>query len=278
MTMRIDAHQHFWRYSPGTHGWIDESMAVLKRDFLPDDLAPLLRENGIDGCIAVQAEQSVAETEWLLSFAAQHPFIRGVVGWVDLRAEDVRDQLRALSANPALRGVRHIVQSEPDDRFMLRPDFMRGIAALAEFGLTYDILIFARQMPAAIDLVAAFPDQRFVLDHIGKPDIRGGEIGAWARGIAALARNRNVWCKLSGIVTEADWATWTAEDIAPYVRTVFDWFAPDRIMFGSDWPVCTLAASYEGVAQVARDAVATLADRDRDAILGGNAIEFYRLA
>lgn len=275
--MRIDAHQHFWRYSLQTHGWIDDSMSVLKRDFLPDDLAPILAANGIDGCIAVQAEQSVSETEWLLSLAAEHPCIRGVVGWVDLRADDVRAQLRALSANPLLRGVRHIVQSEPDDRFMLRPDFMRGIAALAEFGLTYDILIFARQMPAAIDLVAAFPEQRFVLDHIGKPDIRGGEIDAWARGIAAIARNRNVWCKLSGIVTEANWASWTPDDIEPYIRTVFDWFAPDRIMFGSDWPVCTLAAPYDTVAQIAHDAVAALPDRGQDAILGGNAVECYGL-
>ena len=277
MSMRIDAHQHFWRYSPSTHGWIDDSMAVLKRDFLPADLAPLLAANGIDGCIAVQAEQTVAETEWLLSLADAHPFIRGVVGWVDLCADDVREQLRAIAAHPKLRGVRHIVQSEPDDRFMLRPDFMRGIAALAEFGLTYDILVFARQMPAAIDLVAVFPEQRFVLDHVGKPDIRNGEIDAWARGIAALARHRNVWCKLSGIVTEADWAAWTPDDIAPYIRTVFDWFAPDRIMFGSDWPVCTLAAPYDAVSGIARDAIAALPDRDQDAILGGSAAEFYGL-
>lgn len=275
--MRIDAHQHFWRYSPATHGWIDDTMAALKRNFLPGDLAPILRANSIDGCVAVQAEQSIAETEWLLSLAAEHPFIRGVVGWVDLCADDVREQLRAISANPLLRGIRHFVQSEPDDRFMLRPDFTRGIAALAEFGLTYDILIVARQMPAAIDLVAAFPEQRFVLDHIGKPDIRGGEIDAWARGIAALARNRNVWCKLSGIVTEAEWSSWTADDIMPYVRTVFEWFAPNRIMFGSDWPVCTLAAPYDAVAQIAQDAIAMLTDRDQDAIRGGNAAQFYGL-
>lgn len=275
--MRIDAHQHFWRYTPQTHAWIDGSMAVLKRDFLPDDLAPILDANGIDGCIAVQAEQSVAETEWLLSLAAQHPFIRGVVGWVDLCAEDVRDQLSALSANRLLRGVRHIVQSEPDDRFMLRPDFMRGIAALTEFGLTYDILVFARQLPAAIDLVAAFPEQRFVLDHIGKPDIRNGEIDAWGRGIAALSRHRNAWCKLSGIVTEAEWSSWAPADLAPYIATVFDWFAPDRIMFGSDWPVCTLAAPYDAVARIAADAIAHLPQAQQDAILGGNAAEFYGL-
>jgi len=275
--MRIDAHQHFWRYSPGTHAWIDGSMAALRRDFLPADLEPLLRAAGFDGCVAVQAQQNVAETEWLLALAEEHPSIRGVVGWVDLRADDVQEQLGRLAAHPKLKGVRHIVQDEPDDRFMLGPDFMRGVVALAEFGLAYDILIYPRQLPAAAELAAAFPAQRFVLDHIAKPEIREGRIDAWARGIAALSRHRNVWCKLSGMVTEADWSAWTPEDIAPYIEVVLDWFRPDRLMVGSDWPVCTLAGAYGDVLRVAMRHIARLPPEDQARILGENAAELYAL-
>ena len=275
--MRIDAHQHFWRYSPRTHAWIDDSMAALRRDFLPSDLEPLLRDAGFGGCVAVQAQQDVAETEWLLALAAEHSFIRGVVGWVDLRAEDVRDQLARLSSSTKLKGVRHIVQSEPDDRFMLRPDFMRGIGALGEFGLAYDILIYARQLPAAAELAAAFPEQRFVVDHIAKPEIRERRTDAWARGIAALARHPNVWCKLSGMVTEADWGAWSPDDIAPYIDIVLEAFGPDRLMIGSDWPVCTLAGAYGHVMQVVIQRIARLSPREQAAILSENAAQFYRL-
>jgi L-fuconolactonase len=275
--MRIDAHQHFWRYSPDTHAWIDDSMAALRRDFLPGDLEPLLRGAGFDGCVAVQAQQDVAETEWLLALADGHPFIRGVVGWVDLRADNVREQLRRLASHPKLKGVRHIVQSEPDDRFMLRPDFMRGIAALAEFGLSYDILIYARQLPAAAELAAAFPEQRFLVDHIAKPEIRERRIDEWARGIAALSRHRNVSCKLSGMVTEADWRAWSPADIAPYVDVVFEWFGPQRLMIGSDWPVCTLAGAYDDVLQVAMPQIARCSAQDHAAILGETAARFYGL-
>ncbi|HUI25384.1 MAG TPA: amidohydrolase family protein, partial [Candidatus Kryptonia bacterium] len=201
--MRIDAHQHFWRYRSDTHAWITDSMARLKHDFLPSDLQPPLTNCGFDGSVAVQAQQNVAETEWLLQLADAHPFIRGVVGWVDLCALDVADCLRRLAQHPRFRGVRHIVQDEPDDRFMLRPDFQRGIAALAQFDLTYDILVYARQLPAAIELATAFPAQRFVLDHIGKPDIRARRIDDWRPDLARLAALPNVWCKLSGMVTEA---------------------------------------------------------------------------
>jgi L-fuconolactonase len=277
MTMRIDAHQHFWRYSPRTHAWIDDSMAALRRDFLPADLEPLLRDAGFDACVAVQAQQDVAETEWLLALADEHSFIRGVVGWVDLRAEDVREQLRRLASHAKLKGVRHIVQNEPDDSFMLRPDFMRGIAALAEFGLAYDILIYTRQLPAAAELAAAFPEQRFVVDHIAKPEIRERHIDAWARGVAALSRHPNVCCKLSGMVTEADWNAWSPEDLAPYVDVVLEWFGPERLMIGSDWPVCTLAGGYDDVLKVAMRHVARLSPRDQAAILGENATRFYRL-
>jgi L-fuconolactonase len=277
MAVRIDAHQHFWRYSPQTHAWIDDTMRPLKRDFLPRDLEPLLRDAGFDSCIAVQAEQSIAETEWLLALADEHVFIRGVVGWVDLRALDVEEQLRRIAARPKLRGVRHIAQDEPDDRFLMRSDFTRGIAALAAFDLAYDILIYPRQMPAAVELAQAFPQQRFVLDHLGKPQIRDGELERWARGIAALSRNRNVSCKLSGMVTEAAWAKWSPTDFTPYLDTVMDWFGPERLMIGSDWPVCTLAGSYGDVTDIVRSYIERLTDSDREAILGGTATRVYGL-
>ena len=276
MTSRIDAHQHFWRYRPDTHAWIDGSMVALRRDFLPGDLEPLLRAAGVDGCIAVQAQQDVAETEWLLALADEHPFIRGVVGWVDLCAADVRERLQRLAAHPRLCGVRHVVQDEPDG-FMLRPAFQRGIAPLAEFGLAYDILIYARQLPEAAKLVAAFPDQRFVVDHIAKPRIRDRESDEWRRDIVALARHDNVFCKLSGLVTEADWSAWTPSDLAPYVEVVFDAFGPGRLMAGSDWPVCTLASTFAHVTAVTAAYVDDLSSDARDAVLGGNASRFYRL-
>jgi L-fuconolactonase len=275
--MKIDAHQHFWRYAPETHAWIDDSMESIRRDFLPEDLAPLLASAGFDGCIAVQAQQTIGETEWLLSLADDYDFIRGVVGWVDLCSPDVRDQLARVAAHTKLRGVRHIVQDEPDDRFMLRDDFQRGIAALAEFDLAYDILIYARQLPAAVELARTFPDQRFVLDHIGKPDIRNNEIDRWSRGIAALSRNRNVWCKLSGMVTEADWATWTPATFTPYLDVIFDWFAPDRVMIGSDWPVCLLAGSYSDVTNIVQNYVEQRFPSHADAIFGETAAAFYGL-
>jgi L-fuconolactonase len=275
--MKIDAHQHFWRYSPDTHAWIDESMSAIRRDFLPDDLAPLLRAENFDGCIAVQAQQNVDETAWLLALADTHPFIRGVVGWVDLCASDVSAHLAALSVNRKLRGVRHIVQDEPDDRFMLRPDFMRGIEALSAFNLTYDILVYARQLPAAVELAKAFPGQRFVLDHIGKPDIRSGDIDSWSGAIAAIARNRNVWCKLSGMVTEADWHNWSRADLTPCLDVIFDWFAPDRLMAGSDWPVCLLAGAYADVIALVRDYVERRHPAHIDAIFGETAAAFYTI-
>ncbi len=277
MAPRIDAHQHFWLYAPDTHAWIDDSMQALRRDFLPEDLAPLLLAAGFDGCIAVQAQQNIAETEWLLRLAGEHDFIRGVVGWVDLCASDVEDQLRRLTEHPKLRGIRHIVQDEADDRFMLRPDFLRGIDALAQFDLAYDILVYPRQLPAAVELAAMFPEQRFVLDHLGKPPIRSGETHAWARGIAALSRNHNVYCKLSGLVTEADWQANIATDFTPYLDVAFDWFPPERLMIGSDWPVSTLAAPYAETLAIVEEYVAGLGDAVVAAIGGETAARVYRL-
>jgi L-fuconolactonase len=274
---RIDAHQHFWRYSPQTHGWIEDHMAVLKRDFLPRDLEPLLRAKGYDGCVAVQAQQTVDETSWLLDLADQFPFIRGVVGWVDLRAPDVGTVLAGLTGRRKLKGIRHIVQGEPDDRFMLGEAFLRGIAALSARSLTYDILIFPRQLPAAVELAARFPQQAFVLDHIAKPEMKAGLREPWATQIRKLATSPNVLCKLSGLVTEADWARWKPDDIVPYLDIVTEAFGPQRLMIGSDWPVCALAADYGRTMSLVENYLARLSAAEADAVLGGNATRFYRL-
>jgi L-fuconolactonase len=278
MAMRIDAHQHFWRYDPGEYGWIDDSMALLQRDFLPPDLQTEMSRAGVDACVAVQARQTLEETRWLLALADAHPFIAGVVGWVDLQALDVATQLAAFAANPKLVGVRHIVQSEPDDRFLLRPEFGRGLAALKEFGLAYDILVYSRHLPVAAELAGRFADQRFVLDHLGKPDVRGGEIRVWERDLRQLAACPNVWGKLSGLVTEADWNTWTPAQLRPYLDVAFDCFGPDRLMIGSDWPVCTVAAGYARTMAVVVDYLADRPALERDAVLGGNAQRFWNLS
>jgi L-fuconolactonase len=271
---RIVAHQHFWRYSPQTHGWITDSMAVLKQDFLPADLAPLLKRRGYDGCVAVQAEMAVTETHWLLDLADQAPFIRAVVGWVDLCAPDVAGTLTPLARRKKLRGIRHIVQAEADD-FMLRPDFQRGIAALAPLDLAYDILVYHRQLPAALSLVERFPQQRFVVDHVAKPDIKAGLRHPWAPQMRALARHPHVFCKASGMVTEADWHAWTPAQLEYYLDVVFDAFGPERIMIGSDWPVCTLAADYDRTMAVVEEYLARLPARAAEAALGGTAQRFY---
>jgi L-fuconolactonase len=271
---RIDAHQHFWRYSPQTHGWINDAMAVLKRDFLPADLAPLLKRRGYDGCVAVQAETAVSESHWLLDLAERDPFIRGVVGWVDLCAPDVAATLAPLARRPKLRGIRHIVQGEADD-FMTRADFQRGIAALAPLGLTYDILIYHRQLPAALALVERFPQQPFVVDHVAKPDIKAGLRHPWAPQLRALARHPNVFCKASGMVTEADWHLWSPAQLEYYLDVVFEAFGPERIMIGSDWPVCILAADYDRTMAVVEEYVARLPAAAQEAVLGGTAVRFY---
>jgi L-fuconolactonase len=275
---RIDAHQHFWRYSPTTHGWIEDHMAVLKRDFLPPDLEPLLEARGYQGCVAVQAQQTVEETTWLLELADRFPFIRAVVGWVDLRDPDVATVLRRLVAHPKLRGIRHIVQSEPDDQFLLGAEFQRGIAALAPHGLAYDILIDPRQLPAALELVKRFPTQPFVLDHLAKPDIKGQVLEPWAGQVRKLAASRNVFCKVSGLVTEADWPRWKPEDMIRYLDVVLEAFGPDRLMIGSDWPVCLLAGDYGRVMSLVETYLTRLPPSAVEAVRGGTATRFYRLA
>jgi L-fuconolactonase len=275
--MRIDAHQHFWMYSEREYGWIDDSMAALRRDFLPADLKPELERNGFQGCVAVQARQTLEETRWLLKLAEHAPFILGVVGWVDLRSPRLQLELESLAVNPKLVGVRHIVQSEPDERFLLQPDFLRGIAMLEEFDLAYDILIYTRHLPVAAEFVTKFPRQRFVLDHLAKPPIKSGAIDVWARGIQGLAAFSNVYCKVSGLVTEADWQAWKPEDIGPYLDLVFECFGPSRLMTGSDWPVCTVAGSYSRVMNLTKDYLGKYAEKERNAVLGENAATFWRL-
>jgi L-fuconolactonase len=273
----IDAHQHFWHYNPREYGWIDDSMASLRTDFLPANLKPELERNGFQGCVAVQVRQSIEETRWLLELAAQNSFIAGVVGWVDLQSPDLRAELESLAANPKLVGVRHIVQSEPDDRFLRSRNFQRGVGMLDEFGLAYDILIYPRHLPVAFELVRSFPNQRFVLDHLAKPAIKEGNLRAWQSGIRKLASSPNVMCKLSGLVTEADWKRWTREQIRPCLDVAFECFGPDRLMIGSDWPVCTVAASYSEVVEIVTEYLKPFSREIPDAVLGGNAQRFWGL-
>ena len=275
--MQIDAHQHFWIYGPREYEWIDDSMALLRRDFLPDDLKPELELAGFQGCIAVQARQTLEETRWLLELAASAPFVLGVVGWVDLQSPQVRSQLEIFAGNPKLVGVRHVVQGEPDDRFLLRPEFLRGISTLEEFDLAYDILVYPRHLPVAAEFVRHFPGRRLVLDHLAKPEIKSGSLQPWPRGIRELAAFPNVCCKLSGLVTEADWDQWKPEHITPYIDVAFECFGPDRVMIGSDWPVCTVAASYVRVMDVVKDYLGRQSAQVQAAVLGENAQRFWKL-
>ncbi len=274
--MRIDAHQHFWRYNAQEYGWIGPEMAGLKRDFLPPDLWPLLQVAELQGCVAVQARQTLTETAWLLELAEEYSFIKGVVGWVDLCSPDVEEQLARFSEGK-LCGVRHVLQDEADDRFMLRPDFRRGVSLLARYNLTYDLLLFPRHLPIACELVAQFPRQRFVLDHMAKPFIRRGELQPWADDLRRLAALPNVWCKVSGMVTEAEWHRWRREDFRPYLDVVFEAFGAQRLMFGSDWPVCTVAARYDQVVDLVADYAQMLSPTEQAALWGGTACAFYGL-
>jgi L-fuconolactonase len=271
---RIDSHQHFWHYDPQQYPWIKPEWPI-RQSFLPHDLKPLL-EASFDACVAVQARQSLEETRWLCELAAQYSFIAGVVGWVDLRSDNLSRDLHELS-HPKLVGVRHVVQDEPDDDFMLRPDFLRGIAQLEEISLAYDILIFPRQLPAAIKLVQKFPEQRFVLDHIAKPQIGDGILEPWRTQIRELARSANVYCKLSGMVTEARWRDWKPADFTPYLETVWEVFGEDRLMIGSDWPVCLLSAAYEQSINLVKNFLAQFPRATQEKVLGTNAAGFYGL-
>lgn len=275
---RIDAHQHFWTYDPRKHSWITGEMDVLQKDFMPPDLKKELDKVGMEGCIAVQADQREEETDFLLSLAERYDFIRGVVGWLDMRADNIRQRLEHYSSHPKLKGLRHLVQDEPDDRFMMRTDFLEGMKTLCDFDLTYDILIFARHLPVATAFVNCFPDQKFVLDHIAKPEIKEQNTTQWEEGIRELAQHPYLYCKLSGLVTEADWERWSPEDFKPYLEVVFDAFGTQRLMFGSDWPVCKLAGEYEEVYRIIAEYIEPLNESEKNRILGGNAVQCYDIA
>jgi L-fuconolactonase len=274
----IDAHQHFWCYSDHDYPWINASMHHLKQDFLPSLLYRLFNRVGIQGSIAVQARQSIEETRWLIQLSRQNQFIRGVVGWIDLQA-DVSDQLQLLAGSDSLVGVRHVIQDEPDDRFMLKNAFLKGISQLSAGDLVYEILIYPRHLPYAVHFVRQFPDQVFVLDHLAKPFIRQGVLEPWRKGLIDLARFPNVFCKISGMVTEADWHQWQSEQFFPYLDAAFECFGPDRLMFGSDWPVCTLAASYEQVFHLPLSYMQDKGYTDGDIrkVFGENAARIYSL-
>jgi len=277
MKPRIDAHQHFWRYDSKRDTWITDSMSVLRRDYLPEDLLGELHRNQMDASIVVQADQSENETAFLLDLAERYSFIAGVVGWVDLRARNLPDLLGHYSHFNKLRGFRHIVQSEPDDRFLLRDEVVRGIGYLQQFNFTYDILIYPKQMPAVLGLMEQLPNQRFVIDHIAKPPIRANQIATWANLLRAMASNPMVYCKVSGLITEADWRSWRADEFKPYLDVVFEAFGTGRLLFGSDWPVCLLAGTYQQVKELIVDYMKDLPDSHQEEVLGGNAERFYSL-
>lgn len=275
--LKIDAHQHFWKYNPVRDAWITDDMAAIQRDFLPADLAPILQQHGLDGCVAVQASQSEAETDWLLELAGEHNFIKGVVGWVDLQAENVAERLAHYSQFTKLKGFRHVLQGETDRALMLRPEFRRGVAALHQHGFTYDLLILPDQLGYAAELAKAFPAQPFVLDHLAKPLIKAGELAPWRHDLQALAAHENVFCKVSGMVTEADWQHWQPADFRPYLDVVFEAFGPSRVMFGSDWPVCNVAGGYGRIYALVADYITQLSPDEQDGFWGDNATRFYNL-
>jgi len=276
--LRIDAHQHFWNYDPLRDGWITEEMQLLRNDFRPADLEPILQQFNFEGCIVVQSDQSALENDFQLRNAEANPFIRGVVGWVDLQADDLEAQLAKLKENQILKGFRHILQGETDRALMLRPAFRKGISLLNDFGFTYDLLVLPDQLKYAAELAAEFPEQAFVLDHMAKPEIKLQKIQTWQEDIEALSTLKNVYCKVSGMVTEADWKNWKPADLTPYLDVVFGAFGAERLMYGSDWPVSLLAVSYGQWLAVLQDYVGPrLNPHEQELFWGGNASKFYDL-
>lgn len=274
--MKIDSHQHYWHFNVQDYGWMGENMSAIKRNFLPEDLVPELRSIDFDGSIAVQARQSLEETNWLLELADLNPNIKGVVGWVDLQSEQAEEQIATFAKHPKAVGVRHVIHDEEDIDFMLRPAFIRGIKLLEKFGLTYDILIFPKHLKNAIQLVKQCSEnQIFVVDHIAKPLIKDGILSPWKEEIAELAGFPNVYCKVSGMVTEADWDNWKPEDIKPFLDVVFEAFGKDRILIGSDWPVCLVAGKYSEVMKVVLNYISEFDETDKNKIMGDNAVKAY---
>lgn len=275
--MRIDAHQHFWKFDLVRDSWINDEMSNIQKDFLPEDLQSILHQNNIDGCVTVQSDQSEAENNFQLSNAQKWSFIKGVVGWVDLQATHIEERLEYYSSFAKMKGFRHVLQGEKQRDFMLRPSFMKGIGLLKKYGFTYDILIFPDQLKYTYEFVKAFPDQNFVIDHIAKPDIKGRMINEWRSDLEAIADCKNVYCKVSGMVTEASWHTWKKEDFTPYLDVIANAFGVDRIMFGSDWPVCLVAATYTQMLEIVTHYFASFTKDEQAKIFGENAINFYKL-
>ncbi len=275
--MKIDAHQHFWKFNAEKHGWITDDMAVIKSDFLPHHLLPELQAANIEGCIAVQADESEKENEFLLLLAKEHHFIKGIVGWVDLCAHGLEDRLSFYAEEPLLRGFRHVLQKETDRAFMLQPAFINGIAKLKPFNFTYDVLIHHDQLCFIPQFVQQFPEQKFVIDHLAKPAIKNNEIKDWQKQMLLVAQHQNVWCKVSGMITEADWKTWKPQQLQPYLDAVWEAFGANRIMFGSDYPVCNLAGSYSQWVNVLKAYTASLSEDEQAKFWGNNAISFYNV-
>lgn len=275
--MVIDSHQHFWNYEPVKHAWIDDNMSAIRRDFTVQDLKKVYAENAIDGCIAVQADQTLAETDFLLKLSAENDFIKGIVGWADLRAENIEAVLQVYKQFEKLKGFRHVVQGEADHNFLLRPNFLRGISKLEAYNYAYDILIFPHQLGATLEFVKKFPNQKFVIDHIAKPYIKDGFYEGWKVLMTEIAKQENVYCKLSGIITEADFKSWTSTQIESYMDVVLKAFGTDRLMFGSDWPVCLVAGNYKEVKELVTNFIAKLSAPEQTAIMGENAINFYNI-
>ncbi len=274
--MKIDSHQHFWHYNATEYGWINDEMAVLRNDFLPVQLVKELTTIGFDGSIAVQARQSLEETNWLLQLADLHPFIKGVVGWIDLQSEQAEMEIAHFAKHPKAAGVRHVIHDEADVNFMLQPSFMGGMKMLEPYQLTYDLLIFPIHLDATIQFIPHFSEQQiFVIDHIAKPLIREGILSPWKEKMTLLASYPNVFCKVSGMVTEANWQMWRTEDIRPYLDVVFETFGTERVMIGSDWPVCLLAGNYGEVMAIVTDYIAEFSESEKAMILGGNACRAY---
>ena len=275
--MIIDSHHHYWHYSPVDYDWIDDSMKVIRTDFLPEKLEETIGEAGIDGVISVQARQTIEETNWLLDMAYENQFMRGVVGWVPLTQDDIEVYLIKYSGEKLLKGVRHVVQGEADPEYILRSDFNRGISLLKRYCLVYDILVVERQLPNTIKFVDRHPCQPFVLDHIAKPLIGCNELSPWKQNIQELAKRENVSCKISGMVTEAAFNNWTPEQLLPYFEVILEAFGPDRLLFGSDWPVCLLATSYKNWVDLVRKSISTFSATEQAKIMGGNAVRIYDL-
>jgi L-fuconolactonase len=276
--MKVDAHQHFWQYNPVDYEWISESMSILKQDRLPADVLPLLQQQGFDAVVAVQARQTESETDLLLALAAQYDFIKAVVGWVDLQSNNLEARLQYYQQFEGLKGFRHIVQDEPDERFLLQKQFINGVKLLSDFDFTYDILVYEKHLPVVLQFLEHFDNQPFVLDHIGKPDIKQPIKESWKNAMYALAQYPHLYCKISGLVTEANWHDWKMNDFKPFLGVIFDAFGVERVMVGSDWPVCLLAApDYASVIGIVENFTKDFSISDKQQIFGENASQFYKI-